>query len=517
MNILVVSFDALRADHLGFYGYSRPVSPAMDDFARTSLVFDDAWAASSSTPSSFAAIFTGRLATEVFRRWKLLSFSTLAEHFATEGYATGFISSNVQLVATRGFDQGFEHYEIIDSGPQEDDGNRMSLDIEVLERVRERLKVSRRPFFLWAHFLSPHAPYDYREASSHLYDETYSGPFRESSGSDFEAADPADLRRLVDLYDGEIHFADGLFGEVLAELAALGLEDDTLVVLTADHGEEFLDHGGLQHQGVHQEVLRIPLVIRQPDRSTVGSRTSLPVSHLDLAPTLAAVAGLPPFPFGNGASLLDPVDPGRLRIGVAMTHRTHHYVAGARASDKLIVSCREKTAQLFDLAEDPEEKRDLGPEHSRRLRSLLADVRSAFGGEPCSAIAQASSGSHPTEALTAEQVSQLRALGYLGGGDDFDPKAASSKGKIWAVPNPILECSGLGIGETNIRWDVRSASDTIEIRVLPDNTLFVAGGRVGEEPTGIWVSDGMGFAAVDPTTGAVLAATRVTLTRDGCP
>lgn len=519
MNVLVVSFDALRADHLGFYSYSRPVSPTMDEFARASLVFEDAWAASSSTPSSFAAAFTGRLPSDVFRAWKLLDTATLAEHFAAGGYATSFLSGNIQLVATRGFDQGFDHYEIL--GPDlgaGDPATHLAGDLELLARFRARLSESQRPFFLWVHFLSPHAPYDYREESSHLYDPTYEGPFATSSGQSFDAGSPADLQRLVDLYDGEILFADWLFGEVLAELRGQELEEDTFVVLTADHGEEFLDHGGLQHQGVHEEVLRIPMVMRHPDRRSEGTRTFLPVSHFDLAPTLAAVAGLPAFPPGEGASLLGPVDPNRLRIGVAMTHGTHHYVAGARGADKLIVACREKSLRLFDLAEDPREARDLGSERPRVLRSLLADLRSAFDGEPCTAIGRASGGTHPTQALTDAQIRQLRALGYLGeGGEELQPAPLSPKGRIWAEPNPILDCAGVGIGATTIHWEVGSKYRAVEIRVLPDNVLFAAGGRAGQETTGEWVRDDMGFAAVEPASGMVLAATRVSLTQDGCP
>jgi hypothetical protein len=236
------------------------------------------------------------------------------------------------------------------------------------------------------------------------------------------------------------------------------------------------------------------------------------VSHLDLAPTLAAVAGIEPLGSASGVSLLGTVDPNRLRVGVAMTDPNDLFAAAARGARKVIVSCSAQTERLYDLAADPLETRDVGGEQPATLRSLLSELRGALGGQPCDVLRVANGGTAPAEALTDEQVRQLQALGYLGG---RGARQAAPTGLIWADPDPAVDCTGLGVGETTIHWDVE-ATTSVEIRLLPGNQLFASGGAAGSAATGRWVKDGMEFAAVDATSGRILAVTKVTLTRDGC-
>jgi arylsulfatase len=512
LNVLVVSFDALRADHLGLYGYGRRTSPHIDAFGRSAVVFSDSWAASSATPTSFAGIFTARLPPQVFQDWKLLDHPTLAGHFAARGYDTAMVTSNVQLVAARGFDRGFRHYDVATRGSAG-----IADDEELLRRAAAWLRASGRPFFLWVHFLSPHAPYDVREGSAHLYRAGTSLRFAATSGALFAAADDAERARLVDLYDGEVFFADRLFGKTLATLAELGVESETLVVLTSDHGEAIGEHGNMQHQGVHAEVLRIPLVVRHPRGPAGGRRVALPVSHLDLAPTLAAIAGLPPFPSAHGASLLEPIDPRRPRIAVAMSDPANQSLAISRGTEKLIVSCREKRRQLFELGADPGETRDLAAERRRQSGVLAAELRARVGGDPCRVVAEAYAGLGPGQGLTAEQVRQLEALGYLGGA----PPSATAKrrgavDRLWASPNPILGCRAAGVGATTLHWRIGSPAAAVEIRVLPQGKVFARGGRTGSATTGPWVHDGMRFVAIDTASGDVLATLEARLAGERC-
>ena len=511
INVLVVSFDALRDDHLGLYGYGRRTSPHIDAFGESAVVFTDTWAASSATPTSFAGIFTARLPPEVFRDWKLLDHPTLAEHFAAHGYDTAMVTSNVQLAPARGFDRGFQHYEVAAGGKAG-----IEEDPELLRRAAAWLRTSRRPFLLWVHFLSPHAPYDVREGSEHLVRRTESGPFAVSSGAQFSAADEADRTRLVDLYDGEVFFADQVFGETLAMLADLDVERQTLVVLTSDHGEALGEHGGIQHQSLHREVLRIPLVIRHPRGPARGRRVALPVSHLDLAPTLAAIAGLPPFRPAYGASLLEPIDPRRPRIAVAMTDPTDQSLAITRGTEKLILDCREKGRRLFDLGTDPGETRDLAAKRRRQSAVLAAELSAKIGGDPCRVVAQAHAGVGPDAGLTAEQMRRLEALGYMGGRQVASSPVTPRTDRLWVSPNPIRDCAVPGLGTTTLHWQVDPAVRRVEIRILPHGKVFARGGPTGQETTGPWVTGGMRFVATEASSGRILAMTEAALAGERC-
>ncbi|HER19522.1 MAG TPA: methyltransferase domain-containing protein, partial [Chromatiales bacterium] len=152
-NVVVISFDALRADALGTYGYDRPTSPNIDAFAEESLVFERASVAGQATPSSFASAFTGELPFRVFRGWKLAHVPTMAAAFKDAGYTTAGIMNNVQLMTERHFDQGFDHYDMLD----------IPNDREVIERTKQWFEGRPdKPFLLWTHFISPHTPYTYR-------------------------------------------------------------------------------------------------------------------------------------------------------------------------------------------------------------------------------------------------------------------------------------------------------------------------------------------------------------------
>ena len=111
--------------------------------------------------------------------------------------------------------------------------------------------------FAWIHFISPHSPYDYRELAAHLYDESYEGDFLKTTGGKFDTDKPQDLQRIRDLYDGEVFYADALFGRLIAGLRERGLLDSSVIVVTSDHGEEFKEHGGFQHDRLTEEHVRI--------------------------------------------------------------------------------------------------------------------------------------------------------------------------------------------------------------------------------------------------------------------
>lgn len=404
VNVLAVSFDALRADALGTYGYSRPTSPNIDRFAERSIVFERAYTAAPITPTAFASIFTGKLPHRAFRKWKMVSGPTLGSLFSDAGYATAAFMNNVNLTDQRNFGQGFDDFHWY----------RRTKDRKMLEEATTWLEQhAGGPFFAWLHFNSPHAPYDRRELAAHLYDPSYEGRFTETTGGQFTADDPEDIARIRSLYDGEVLFADSLFARLLELVERLGLTDDTLVLLTADHGEEFRERGGFQHKFLYEEIIHIPLIVHFPGHLQ-GTRRSELVSHLDLLPTLARVADLELPDDLDGLSFRDTPEADRAVVSEAVTNRDYIAVAGLLGREKLVVQCRaERSIRWYDLDEDPGEELAVDPTtRLDRVRRLRKAMYSALGGPPCTELR----GSHrgdPTRDLDAESIDELRSLGYI--------------------------------------------------------------------------------------------------------
>lgn len=403
LNVLVVSFDALRADALGLYGYARPTSPNLDRFARQALVFDNAYTAAPVTPTSFAAAFTGQYPYRVFLGWQLMPVPTLAGLMQQSGRVTFGLLNNVQLAVERKFDQGYQTYQA--GGVS---------DRELLTEAEKKLEEVRdRPFFGWVHFISPHTPYTWREMASKLAPRETEGRFAKQVPANYEVQSDAELARARQLYDGEIYFVDSLFGQLMKKLQNLGLADKTIVVVTADHGEEFLEHGHLGHKSLYREVVRIPLLIRHP-QVEAGSRTGLPYQNVDLLPTLASIVGLSLPPDLDGRSLLEPVPAERVRVMAGMTAPERYQMGLETGGRTLMQLCTpEFQERLYDLASDPDEQHDLVLDRPDLAGELADLLKRHTGIEPCQLIVNSVRGKVPEELLSDEQVEQLKSLGYV--------------------------------------------------------------------------------------------------------
>lgn len=404
LNVIVVSFDALRPDALGIYGSPRGATPNIDAFAADSFVFENAYSVAPATPTSFSASWSGFLPTRVFHAWRLRARATLASRLADAGYRTHAIVNNVQLTPERGFDHGFACY----------DWRRNDPDDAVLESAMAWLDENgARPFFLWVHFLTPHAPYDELPGAVHLYRQPGAGRFAHTSGHEFEASSPEDLKRLQDLYMGEVWSADRTFGALVDRLRELGLLDSSIVVLTTDHGEEFGEHGEFQHGRLYEEHLRVPLVVRHP--GAAGGRVAARVRSVDLLPTLLDAVGRPVDEALDGVVVQVPaVHRPRPVVAVAMTGIDERWISLLTGSKKLILNCGpERGAEMYDLSTDPAEQRDLAGEDPRGVRDLVHRLGSIVGGDPCAVMARAVQGWAATAGLDEESVEVLRSLGYL--------------------------------------------------------------------------------------------------------
>ncbi len=403
LNFLIISFDALRADALGLYGYPRNTSPNLDRFAKQALVFDNAYTASPTTPTSFAAAFSGQYPFRVFIGWKLLPTITLASVMKESGFYTFGLFNNVQLAPERNFGQGFDSYNVP-----------TWKDEQILEEAKRLLSdAADRRFFGWIHFISPHTPYEYREMSAQLAGPRTEGRYAKTTRGRFDVESDEELKRVRDLYDGEVYFADDLFRQLMEHLESLGLSDNTVIIVTADHGEEFMEHQQLQHNAVYQELIHIPLIISHPGLKE-GVRTDARYLNVDLMPTVAAMAGIELPDNIDGINLFKPFDSNRFRLSASMTNNKRYEISNEQAAKKFILGCTpEFREELYELGTDPGEKNNLILDQPDEAGRLFAAMESIALGDPCTTIINANRGRKPKNLLSPEQIEKLKSLGYI--------------------------------------------------------------------------------------------------------
>jgi arylsulfatase A-like enzyme len=425
-NLVLLSIDTLRADHLGAYGYGRPTSPAIDGMARQGVLFRNATAAASWTLPSHASMLTGldpsRHGAVQFGFTTPIppSVQTLAEQLWQAGYDTGAFTDGFFVSAALGFDQGFDRFR----GPTRlESAARENLEL-ALDWMKGR---AGRPFFAFVHTYEVHMPYAPPPPFDEMFTSGYEGPYqRKFTYEDFVALekaggtrDPRLIEHLKGLYDGEIRHVDDAVGAFLRGLEDSGLARDTCVVLTSDHGEEFGEHGDLLHAKpkLYQELLHVPLIVWCPGRFAQPRVVDDLVGLVDIAPTLLDLAGAEPLTGIDGLSLrgaLDgrPLDDGRSvlsQVDGSVDKRPGEVAALRRGRFKEIRSSVDDTDALFDLEADPGETRDASASATEARNDLGALLDAKLARPPVAASSPGPSPARPQEA-TGER---LRALGYV--------------------------------------------------------------------------------------------------------
>ncbi len=315
VNILLISIDTLRSDHLGCYGYDRNTSPTIDRLAERGALFLNAFSPASWTLPTHMSILTS-----LYPSFHKLDRSgpvgdsrldesepTLPEVLKEHGYTSVGFVTHLYLSPKRGYNRGFDLYRV---GVGRADGRvsraRFWMDWHE-DRVRRGLETG--PFFMFLHLIDPHEPYDAPAPYGTRYFPNYHGrltPERHLvtlyESEDFETAD--DYRYAVALYDGEISFSDASLRPLFEKIREAGWDDSTIVVLTSDHGEEFKDHGSMGHKNtLYDEQLRVPLVVTYPPEIEAGTQVEAPVSLLDVLPTILELVGAEPPERIQGRSL----------------------------------------------------------------------------------------------------------------------------------------------------------------------------------------------------------------------
>jgi arylsulfatase A-like enzyme len=416
-NLILVSIDTLRADHLGCYAYSRETSPNLDRLAREGVLFEHAYASAPWTLPSHTSLFTGLYASEhgVVARQKAVDerHELLPEALGTLGYRSAAVVSAVPFLRrSYGFAQGWIDYDDHSAYVRKP---RHAAEVH-RATLRQLDRLGKGPFFLFVHHFDVHGSYSppppYR---------TMFGPRRRRSGA---ARTPAFRRELrLALYDGEIRWVDQWIGELIAELERRDLLERTIVAVVSDHGEEFGEHGAWRHgDTLYDGALRVPWIVRFPGARYAGTRVGAPVSLVDVPATLLALAGGGSNGWRSGRNVAPWIEAGAPPPADAALFASRRFddakglqailADGYKAIFKTDGSRLPQLPPigLYRLATDPGEATDLAATQPAVLAALFERLRNATLDQlrrerQLPAILRG--------AASAEEERQFRAFGYL--------------------------------------------------------------------------------------------------------
>ena len=403
----------------------------MDRLAREGVRFANAVSTTSWTLPAHASLFTGLLNQShgVIQEERVLvdEHVTLAEVLRDAGYQTAGVYGAPYLHPTFGMDQGFDVYRSSSGGWGElgagDFRNRMSQ-----KRLGSRYEITgprsvaavddwmddidERPFFLFLHLWDVHYDYIPPRRYVELFDPDYSGDLDASDLQRNPAVHPGmdarDLEHLIALYDGEIRFTDDTLDQILKLLDDAGRLENTIVAITADHGEEFFEHGAKLHRkSLFDEVLRVPLIVRWPGRLAPGRVIEDQVQLIDIFPTLLSMAGVP-LPLPVQGRDLSPLLAGEALPPVQALSELEGHMTALRSNQYKLIQFGKRTIG-YRLARDPAESKPLAPHENdrRRLTTLVAQAEAFRGRIGSRAMRPA------REELAPEVRERLRRLGYI--------------------------------------------------------------------------------------------------------
>lgn len=432
-NVLLVTLDTTRADHLGLYGYERPTSPNLDALAEEAVVYDRAYSTSSWTLPAHASLFTGKLPTShgarhdpegalvlaegiaaapegIRARPMAAGEVTLAGLLAARGYATGAVVAGPWMLRQFGLAAGFDHYD--DEGIRDAAGRRAGAVTDAALRWLGEGGRTREPFLLFLNYFDPHVPY----APPRAWARSFLPPGTQPN--------PHAARQAPALYDAEILYMDHELGRLFRHLRERGLWERTLVVVTGDHGELLGDRGLWGHERfLWEPLVRVPLVVKPAGPARPGRRDDRLVSLTDVLPLVLERLGLEapeaPARAVEAGAVLAEVHP------MSRAQDTGVWQARWEGRFKVLHNSFGETF-LYDLASDPDEQRDLSgeaPERARRAREALEAAFAALPPPPAAAPVP----------VDEETLETLRALGYLaepeaGSGPDADAAPGSAPG-----------------------------------------------------------------------------------------
>ncbi len=425
-NFVLITIDTLRADHLGCYGYFRDTSPALDALARESLRFEHCVVPLARTTPTHASLLTGLYPLEHgvvdnvthSRRQQVLpdDIRTYAQIAEEAGYATAGFVSAAPLKRESGLSRGFQTWtEPADAQRPADETTADAL--AWLNRPPET------PFFLWIHYFDPHSPYRPPDPYDAMFttDDALKRYMEERRfaeetqkqhiGGEVRAAKSWDSAESINRYDGEIRFVDTQFARVLEALRTEPLWNNTVIVVTADHGEGLGQHNWPNHGGYWHEQLHVPLLIRVP-RHAPGV-VERPVSTVDILTTVLHLAPeLPRRAHLEQSTGVDTLAAAEARPVVSQTPGDgDSTVWTLTTAEWRLVAPGDGPLQLFRLATDPHELTDVASEFPETVKELHEHLTSCLSAQR--AVRARSRGSSEGAPMSQERLRQLSALGYI--------------------------------------------------------------------------------------------------------
>lgn len=421
-NVFLIVIDTLRADHLSAYGYERETSPHLDRLASEGTLYERTIADAPWTLPSHASLFTGLFVRDHDTQSNHLTlderYETLAERLTAAGYHTGGFSNNVWTNPTSGLEQGFQTFEELwREQPSRGEGISRDVPTEDMGADLANRKIfswldgleDDEPFFVFINYFEPHLPYRPTEPfdDDFLPEGIDEGTVRRlrSFYSPREygyilhvpwmKVSDRDLQVLTSLYDGEIAYVDSKIGELVAGLRKRGLADDTVLVITSDHGEHLGEHHMLGHKfSVYEPLLHVPLIVWGPGHIPAGRRVATPVQSHRIYGTVLDLAGLrdperpsdrplpvedeesPGFTFSQLAYPKIFLDVAKRKIPGCKTDAFERALDTVRGPQYKLISGSDGSEELYDLQEDPGETKNLAgsqPKVLERLRTALVE------------------------------------------------------------------------------------------------------------------------------------------------
>ena len=435
-NLVLVSIDTLAPAHMSTYGSPRKTTPNIDSLLPDSLLFARAFSPSPWTLPSHAALLTGRfpsaLALDPSDPGILRGAPVLAELFQRRGYSTAAFTGAVYVSSSFGFDRGFDTYS-------EELGGSAAPALEWLEA-----QAGAEPFFLFFHTYEPHAYYNDRRfvepgaggRIKEIFSE-FPDPLADKVCCGAMALTPAEQDYLLALYDGDIASADEMIGALVSALDGLDLLDHTTIIVTSDHGEEFWEHtgrGGHHGHTLYDELLHIPLLWFERGIRAAGETSDLPVSLIDLTPTIVSRFGIDAPPQLDGRDLTpllagEPEEPRRALFAGGIAHGPARFSIRT-AAGKLIWTPEpeeqlgqgqrhpvpvESRIELY-LPDDPEEQHNVADRLPAVREALLQELKAHLTTTRRAAARAAearASNETGSEELPLQTREQLRRLGYI--------------------------------------------------------------------------------------------------------
>jgi arylsulfatase A-like enzyme len=417
-NIVLITIDTLRADHLSCYGYERETSPHIDKVAEKGILFKNVIAPSSWTAPSMVSLFTStypinhgvihglqfREELKKRKRYSQAVFShelaTLPEILKKQGYTTFGVSSNHNLKEKLGFARGFDYFTYRGYHLRSSTAKHIN---ELVYRWEDKIKKSDK-YFLWIHYMDPHEPYIAR------------APWIVHYALQSRTNDTSQARsKIVARYDSEINYVDSYVGELIQKFE---LDKKTLLIITSDHGEQFLEHGRIGHSlSLHQEEIHVPLIIQLPGASEMV-RIENQASLLDIVPTILHILDTDPPEQTIGKVLLQDKSPlnwlktlfsrrGEARYIFSELDKNSTLKAIITPAWKYIYNYKNKTDQLYRIQSDPNEHSNLAVKNPTQCNQLKKEL---LNWVPTAKTYPVKNQSFE---LSQEEKEKLEAIGYL--------------------------------------------------------------------------------------------------------